>query len=312
MLCWGLRAALGSVVALVMTLGAPRTARADLHVERSEGAGSCPDTVSFAKRMREAGADEPAMAAGEITVRFEHTENRYRSWVTTAGGKHRTLADDAPNCDGLAEATTLAVKLALELEGAPAVAPAPPAEVADVGPAASVPRPATPLAEISTSGVVAFGLASPVAAGVRAGGGLVLGHGRWSIGITGLALPSQTRNVGEGTVDVSILGGGIEGCGRLPIGRSLLVALCGRAEAMSLEGSAHGFARAEDHARPLFAGTLLGRARARVAGPVAVFVEAGAVLPIARERFAIDTVGVVYDPPVVAAATGIGVLVDFE
>lgn len=295
-----------------MTLGASRTARADLRVERSDGADSCPDTASFANRMRDAGAAEPAIATREITVRFEHAANGYRSSVSTADGKHRSLADDAPNCDGLADATVLAVKLALDLEAAPAITAAPPPEVADPGPTASVLRRAAPFAEISASGVVAFGLASPVAAGVRAGAGLVLGQGRWSIGITGLVLPSQTRNVGEGTVGVSVLGGGIEGCGRLPIGRSLLLALCGRAEAMSLDGNAHGFARAENHARPLFAGTLLGRARARVAGPVALFIEAGAVVPFARERFAIDTVGVVYDPPVVAAATGIGILVDFE
>ena len=312
MLSRGLRLALGWGVALVMTLGASRAARADLHVERTEGADSCPDAVSFAHRVRDAGAEEPAMATRDIRVRFEHAANGYRSWVSTADGKHRSLADDAPNCDGLAEATVLAVKLALEVEPAPAIAPAPPTEVADVAPAASVPRRAVPFAEVSASGVVAFGLASPVAFGVRAGAGLVLGQGRGSIGITGLVLPSQTRNVGEGTVDVSVLGGGVEGCGRLPTGRSVLLALCGRAEAMSLDGTAHGFARAENHTRPVFAGTLLGSARARVAGPLALFVEAGAVVPFARERFSIDTVGVVYDPPVVGAATGIGVLVDFE
>ena len=36
------------------------------------------------------------------------------------------------------------------------------------------------------------------------------------------------------------------------------------------------------------------------------------MVPFVRERFSIDTVAVVYDPPVLAAATGIGVLVDFE
>lgn len=304
---------------LVMTLGASRSARADLQVERSDGADSCPDTASFANRMREGGA-VPAAGTAEIKVRFEHTPDGYHSWIRMADGKHRSLADDAASCDGLAEATVLAVKLALDLEAAPAVgaapapvpSPAPPPKVEGAVPPPSVARPASPVAEISAGGVLAFGLGSPVASGVRAGAALVLGRGRWSIGLTGLALPAQTRAVGDGTVDVSILGGGIEGCGRSPIGRSLLLALCGRAEAMSLVGSAHGFARTEEHARPLLAGTLLGRARARVAGPVALFVEAGAVVPFVRERFAIDTVGVVYDPPVVAAAAGIGIVVDFE
>jgi len=56
----------------------------------------------------------------------------------------------------------------------------------------------------------------------------------------------------------------------------------------------------------------LGRARAKVAGPIALFAEAGVVLPIVRERFSIDTVGVVYEAPVLGATTGIGAVVDFE
>jgi hypothetical protein len=81
---------------------------------------------------------------------------------------------------------------------------------------------------------------------------------------------------------------------------------------MRLAGRAQGFARTDAHARPLFAGTLLGRARATVAGPLVLFVEGGAMLPFARERFSIDGVGVVYEPPVVAAVTGLGVLVSLD
>jgi hypothetical protein len=168
------------------------------------------------------------------------------------------------------------------------------------------------MAEIYASSVFTFGLTSPVAPGARAGAALVLGQGRWSLGITGVVLPAHTRGVREGTVELSLLGGGVEGCGRLPMGRALLVALCARVEGMSLAGSSRGFKYTRDERRPLFAGTLLGRGRAQLVGPIAAFVEAGAVLPFVRERFSIDTLGVVYDPPVVAAVTGIGILVDFE
>lgn len=317
-----------SLGALCTMLGASRSARAELQVHRSEGADSCPDTLSFAGRMRDGSVDAAARAsasASDIIVRFEHTASGYRSSVIMPDGKRRSLTDDAPTCEGLAEATVLAVKLALDLETAPADTDVGPAASAVVRPALSPPDVATPpphdpsagrtstVAEISASGVLAFGLGSPAAPGARGGAALVLGEGRWSIGMTGLVLPAQTREIGDGAVDVSILGGGVEGCGRVPVGgRALLFALCGRIEAMSLRGSSRGFARTEDHARPLFAGTLLARARARVAGPLSGFVEAAAVVPFVRDRFAIDTVGVVYDPPVVAAATGIGVVVDFE
>jgi hypothetical protein len=50
----------------------------------------------------------------------------------------------------------------------------------------------------------------------------------------------------------------------------------------------------------------------RVAGPVRAFVELGAVAPVVRERFAIDGVGLVYDPPLIGGSGGIGALVDFE
>ena len=314
MLSRRLRAALGSVVALGLSLTSARTARADVRVERSDDAASCPDTASFADRVRDGAANEPVIASTRITVRFERTSGGYRSWVSTAGGKNRSLADDAPSCDGLAEATALAVKLALELEANPPAAPAvAPAKMADAGPVTPfVPRGAGPFAEVSASGAAVFGLASPVAYGARAGAALVFGQGHASVGITGFVLPSQTRAIGDGAVDLSALGGGLEGCGRLPIGASLLLALCARLEAVSLDGTARGFARAEDHARFEYAATVLGRARARIAARLALFVEGGAMVPFARERFSIDTVGVVYDPPVVAAATGIGIVVDFE
>jgi hypothetical protein len=295
-----------------MILGAPRTARADLRVERAEGAESCPDAAAFVERMGDGGA--PSLTGrGSIEVRFEPTAEGYRARVQMPGGKHRVLADDAPTCDGLAEATALAVKLAFELDEPPAVAPAasPPLRDEDSG-AAELVGPRAAGAEISASGVLAVGLASPAAPGLRAGAALLLGRDRWSIGVTGIVLPAQAREVAGGTVRVSVLGGGVEGCRRLPVGDTMLLAVCGRVEAMRLEGSASGFARSEERARPLFAGTLLGRARRTLAGPAALFVEAGGVVPFVRERFALDGVGVVYDPPVVAFTAGIGVLVDFE
>lgn len=319
MLRRALRLALASFVAVVASLAGARVAHADVHVERSAEAEACPDAASFESRIRESG-EEGATGSSSIEVRFERTMRGYRSLVRTADGKERTIAEDAATCDGLAEATVLAVKLALDLDGArspdpPRSAASGPTASADDGalpPASSASRRAAPAAEVSASGVVAFGLASRAAAGVRAGGAVVLGGGRWSLGITGLALPSQTHRVGDGTVDVTVLGGGIEGCGRVRGRGRLQLALCARAEALRLAGSADGFPRAESRVRPLFTSSLLGRARVPVAGPVAVVAEAGAVLPIVRERFAIDTLGVVYEPPVVGATTGIGAVVDFE
>lgn len=125
----GIRASsYASLVAVAAILLAPRTARADVRVERSEGADSCPDSASFAARIRvnESRSDE---SLARSTVHFERTPKGYRSSVVTSDGMRRSLADDAASCDGIAEAT-LAVKLALDLSVAPAPAPAPEPEPA--------------------------------------------------------------------------------------------------------------------------------------------------------------------------------------
>jgi hypothetical protein len=313
---------LGTAITTIVVLALCSTARADFQVERSEGAGSCPDPTAFTERLRERGGPADGAAIANIRVRFEHTPKGYRSSVQVAGGKPRSLVDDTPSCDGLAEATALAVKLALDLDAARSIAPvrAPPTEHAPEDRPREKSRPApidepiaASLGDISLASVVAFGIATPVAPGVRAGAAMVLDRReRWSLGLTGLFLPSQSRIIGEGAVDLSVQGGGVEGCGRARAGRSLLLALCGRLEMMRVEGDARGFTRSESHARALPASTVLGRARARVAGPLVTFAEVGAIAPFFRHRFSVDTVGVVYDPPVIGATVGIGVAIDFE
>lgn len=322
MLREGLRAALGTVVALGVVLAPCGTARADVQVERAEEASSCPDTAAFSDRLHDREKPADGAATAEIRVRFERTTEGYRSSVQVAGGKPRSLVDDAPSCEGLAEATALAVKLALDLDAA---RPSTPAHTPSTGhvpadgpgeksPPAPVDEPrAASLGEISLAGVVAFGIATEFASGVRGGAAMVLDQReRWSLGVTGLLLPVQSKTVGEGTVDLSVQGGGVEGCRRARTGRSLLLALCGRIELMRIEGQARGFERSETHARALTTSTLLGRARAKVAGPFVTFAEIGAVVPFQRQRFSIDTVGVVYDPPIMGGTAGIGVAVDFE
>lgn len=311
-----------AVIALgVAVVLAPLPARADVRVERGEDAGTCPDGAAFVARMTE------GEGRASITVRFERTPAGYRSAIVTADGKQRSLADEGPTCDGLAEATLLAVRLALDAAPTTPATPVTPVTTSAVvvsapqtvaspeSPAPSVEPRATGApfgGELLASGLLAVGVGSSLAPGLRGGAAVTLGKGRWSVGITGALLPSKTHDVGAGQVDVSVVGGGVEGCGRARVNRSLLVALCGRFEAFRLSGSAHGFASSEEHARPLFAGTALGRGQVSIAGPLAVYAELAAIVPVVRERFAIDRVGLVYDPPLVGGSGGIGALVSFE
>jgi hypothetical protein len=309
------------VAALVVAISSVAHA-SDVRVERREGAESCPDSASFAQRIGDVPAG--ARSTSVITVRFERTAKGFRSSVLTADGMQRSLSDDATSCDDLAEATLLAVRLALDLspagtEAERTVAPVAPAaretpaarEAPALSPAPSAPRTAIG-GELLGSAALAAGIGAPIAAGIRGGAALTFGGGRWSAGVTGVVLPSQSRDVGAGQVDIAVAGGGLEACGRVRVSRPLLVALCARAEALRLSGTSHGFSRTEEQARPLFTASVLGRAQARLEGPLAVFLEVGAVVPVVRERFAIDGVGLVYDPPFVGGSAGIGALVNFE
>jgi hypothetical protein len=307
------------------SIGARSARAAEVHVERAEGAGTCPDAAAIEARVQDGAIGRDARTRA-VTVTFERTTRGYRSTIRTPDGLQRSLADDATTCDGLAEATVLAVRLALEVPEPvprgpvttsanatpPSLAPSTPGR--DRAPD-EAPRTASKRAvgvEVLAAGAVAFGIGSPLAPGLRGGASLTFAAGRWSAGLTGLVLPSQTRQVGLGEVDVLVAGGGVEACHRLRVARPVLVALCGRAEALMLSGTARGFATVEEHARPVFLGTLLARGQARLGGPVAAFAEGGVVAPVIRERFEIQGVGLVYDPPPVGATAAFGALVDFE
>lgn len=303
---------------------AASTADATVSVTRREGAESCPDERAFARRMSSDAGERTGIDTRDVHVEFERTSTGYRSTVRLASGAQRSLSDDASSCDGIADATALAIKLALDLEAgtgaanapthvaanAPASSPSVASEAPPIAPDDSVLR--VPHAEMTVSGVVVAGLATPIATGVRAGATLLFHRTRWSLGLTGLALPAQSVDVGEGTVDISVFGGGLEGCGRTPVYRTLSAALCARVEALRMHGRARGYPRSDEDARPLFTTAIAARGHGRIAGPFSIFLEVAAIAPIFRERFAIDTVGPVYDPPIVGGSAGIGAAIDFE
>lgn len=289
-------------------------AHAEVRVERSSEAASCPDTAALLERVRD--GEAPAAHEPLLIVRFHRTPTGFRASIAS-NGTERSLDDDATSCEGLAEATAVAVKLALDSAATPGPpAPTPPTlgETPSQEPSRPTAAPAEPRKslEIGARAVLLFGLIDPVAPGAHVGASFVSRHRAWSIGVTGLVLPTQTRALGEGAVDTSAIGGGVEGCARFPAAERLAFGLCARAEVLRLAGHARGYTEADSRARALFTGAALGRVAARIAGPVSVTLEAGAVVPFVRERFAIEGAGVAYEPPIVAAMAGTGLLVDFR
>ncbi len=290
-------------------------------VERGPGADACPDATTFVARVAESQktqASRPSSPstsqARSITVRFERTATGYASTMRTAGGLERSLDDRGASCDGLAEATLLAVKLAFDSsqDDEPAVGapPEPPPSLPARHEEASSAKHVELLAGAMAASI---GIGSSFAPGMRASGGLAFGglEPVWWLGATGFALPAQSEQHGSGSVDVELMGGGIESCRRMLRGDNA-VGLCARAEAARLAGRAHGFVKNEEAARPLFLASLLLRGQRRLAGPLGVFAELGVTAPILRERFEIQGVGLVYDPPVLGVSGGLGLLLDLE
>jgi hypothetical protein len=280
----------------------PARAEADVRVERAPGAEECPTPSAFAERLR------ASSATRDVSVRFTKTHAGFASTVRTAEGATRSIED--PTCDALANATLVVVRLALDVPAPPASEDPPPPPPPTVVPQE---RPVAPGRsagiEILAGAATTIGIGSPLAPGARVTGSLYFGH--WGVGVTGLVLATQTRSLERGEVDVGVLGGGIEGCGRIGEG-SLRGALCSRFELLRLAGAARGFARNEEQARPLGTFGLLVRGQARIAPPVGLFAEAGVTVPSSRERFEIEGAGLVYDAPILAAAGAFGAYANFE
>lgn len=307
-----------AVVAIATLLAPQRAAAAEIHVQRGNGAEGCPDPSTFEARARESAS----ASSRDVSIRFARTSTGYASSIRTSDGMIRALED--ARCDALADATLVIVRLALDVERAAPDAPAHVSESAksiESVPASAPDRvDAAPSAngehangiELLAGGAVVAGLGVSIGKGARLGAAWLFDR-RWSIGVTGLALVPETRTFEKGEVEVGVLGGGLEGCARASsISDAISGALCARGELFRLSGSASGFARNDEHARPLAAMGLVLRGKARIARPFGAFAELAAAAPLARERFAIDGAGIVNEPPIVAGTAAAGLSVDFE
>jgi len=316
----------------VLVLAARPASAADIRVERADGAEACPDPNAFQARIREIWS----RSSRDLSIRFGPTRKGFAATVRTSDGMMRSLEDDS--CDALADATLVVVRLAAEEPAsgereAPVVPPPTsssaglePAPERDEARAADARSRAWLGGELLLGAAAAIGLQGGLGGGARASGALVFGGGRFSLGLTGLWLapvassPGSSSagspagsSAGSGKIEVGILGGGLEACARAAVAaRMVSFAVCPRGEVFRLSGEASGFARNESRGRALIAASLVLRGKVRIAGPAGVFVEAAATFPLTNERFAVDGLGIVYDPPVLAGIGAAGLALEFE
>ena len=137
-----------------LLLAAPRVALAQdrtyrLQVVRADGAGSCPSASVIEQNVTQRLGRNPFSDAGErgIEVMLQHTETKWlaRLYLRIDPGdadSARLIESEAPDCEELGKAVTLAVALAIAPELPPTPEPEPKPE--PVCPPAPAARPAPP------------------------------------------------------------------------------------------------------------------------------------------------------------------------
>lgn len=323
------RAAFASAAAVMAALGGALAATpalaaepATLAVTRGEGATSCPDAEALARGVaRAAGrtSDASLAAIGDSTradyvVAFGADARGYEAHIVVErarGGGERRLSDAGATCDALGDAVALTLAVLLDDARARAAAAAPPPPPA---PAPPPPSPAEPsAARPSRVGVVVDAGAAALSGVVRPWApaffvaGSIEPPGPLSLGLEGTFVPRQELALGPGTVGVTFVGGAVLLCAT-PIGRreSLRAGACLFPEIGAVSAEGRGYTSGASATRPWVAGGAELVVRSVIAGPVGFRVHAGAAVPLRREAFGVERVGVAYDPPAIAAFAGLG------
>lgn len=283
-----------------------------LSVDRERSA-DCPDATTLVAKTTASGAKRPfvtgeAIDGGKMRFRvvFVRENERLVARIEAPGGRSRVLEETSASCDGLADAVVVALVLASDAENErPRETPPPPGET-------KAPEPPTeearwPLARITASGAASIGVVREVAPAVAFG--IHLGpRSRFRGGVLVTFVPTQTLNLGRGTVDVRYLAvspeacfsfhPSFEGCGRMEIGR--------------LSGEASGFVQSEAHDRIRLAAGPVARGILPLSKQIILFAESSALFPTQTERFGVEGVGVAYDPLPVGIGVGAGLGVSIE
>ncbi len=308
----GLRKRLSFVVALAVALTGTPTARADVSPlpqvrlvwVRGEGTDGCSDGAAMARRVslrlgRSVFSDS-ALVRIEGVIEREGAQWRAQLYMRGADGHLegvRHLTSDAPDCDALDAAATLAVALAIDPEAAlrppPSQAPSPPppspAPLAVAAPVVPAPLP-SPLeahprreeVELSIEALASFGLLPKTSAGLSLSIGVEVAR---FAEVTAGALYLPEVHTADGDFAFGLTAGWAGACFVPVEAHRARLSLCG----MGLLGAIHSvvLALAPDNPGdlPWAAGALSAQLRVRVAGPVILDLGGDAIAPVTRNPF---------------------------
>lgn len=270
-----------------------------LSVTREEGAETCPDTDTLLAHVERVRGHAATGESSDYHVSFGYRGGVFRASIKSGGsGAARVLHDRGATCESLEEATAVTLALLLdsdarEPEPKPQPTPEPPPPRAPEP--ARYEEPPSPTAvslslSLGAGGLV--GVAQPVAPAGLAELGIGIDRFRTNLGV--LWMPSQAFNFGPGSLDESLIAGVARTCLSAWRGDSVRFDLCSGIYAGLLRVQAHNYTR-NDSTEKSWLAVPLGFAVASASAPVGAELGVSALLPLRRNDFSIDNVGVAYD-----------------
>jgi len=279
-----------------------------LAVERQLGAEGCPDVdalTSRVERIRGRAADD---VKGGYQITFARDTDAFSATIRSGpdGTGVRTLQDRGATCAALAQATAVTLALLLDSDAPPPDPPPPPpspppAPKTPTAPAvvpAPLPERSPVFATLALGGAAMVGVIRPVAPAFSAEAGVSIT--RWHMGLGALVGLPQDISLGPGVVRESLLSGFARICYAPWLSDSIAVDLCSGGYFGRLTAEGRNYTNNTQQTRTWVAAPFEVAATYRM-GAVGVQLAATALVPVQRQNFSIEHLGVAYDATPVAA-----------
>jgi hypothetical protein len=275
-------------------------------VTRDEGAESCPDADALAAHVERLRGHQATSASSAYRVSFSRRGGVFRATIRlTTGGGARELRDRGTTCASLEQATalTLALLLDSELREPPSEADepkpieltpareAPPLEQNPPDPDRQPSRTSRASLTLSLGGAGVLGVVQPVVPAALAELGIGVNRFRTSLGV--LWMPTQTYELGPGNLHERLLSGVARTCLAAVRGAAAHFDLCSGVYAGLLHVQASGYT-VNDSADKAWLAVPIELSVSTTSTPISVEVGAAALLPLRRNDFAIDNLGIAY------------------
>jgi hypothetical protein len=281
-----------------------------LMVERGVGAEVCPDADALALRVEVIRGRSTRDVAGTYRVSFVRKEEGFAAVISTGptGANVRTLENNGPTCAELAKATALTLALLFDSDVAVKKPPEPAVTIAPPPPPPPPPPEQPRFRRDATLSLGATGLAGvlrPALPAATAEAGIAGSRWRMSLGVL-WAVP-QTLELGPGQVNEQLVSGSIRTCFAPYRQGALRFDVCSGAFVGLVTAEAEGFTRNERHTRPWVA-VPFELVLAWWSTPIGWELGAAGLLPVRRQDFSVDGLGVAYKSPQVGGMLSLRVV----